>query len=90
MLQSANDDLKLAEKASLSCVGTCQQSHWSRRKERDPHKTKADKPFRLLRILRVTNTSNFFVKKGSGHVQVVQVFTASQIINPKKAYLQYE
>ena len=39
---------RLAEKASLSCVGTCQRSHWSRRKERDPHKTKADKPFRLL------------------------------------------
>ena len=37
-----------AEKASLSCVGTCQRSHWSRLKERDPHKTKADKPFRLL------------------------------------------
>ena len=34
-----------AEKASLSCV---ERSHWSRLKERDPHKTKADKPFRLL------------------------------------------
>ena len=40
-----------AEKASLSCVGTYQRSHWSRRKERDPHKTKADKPFRFLIII---------------------------------------